>query len=121
MMDRDDDLDRMLAALPLEEPPATLHGRIMGATVYAPATSAPSVSGWEIWMVGILAAAAVWLSWLVLSVPNATQRLIGAAVNAVQAAGLASPETLLWLAAGASTAWWISAITIPRDRRIRVG
>ena len=33
----DDDLDRALFALPLEEPPADLHGRILAATVLRPA------------------------------------------------------------------------------------
>ena len=120
MMDRDDDLDRLFAALPLEEPPAHLYGRIMGATVYGPAV-APTTRSWESWVIGALVAVAVWLSWLVLSVPHATQRLSTAVADAVQATGLSSPETLLWLAVGASAAWWISTITIPRERRIRVG
>ena len=42
----DDDLDRALFALPLEEPPADLHRRIMAATVLRPA---PEFRQWELW------------------------------------------------------------------------
>ncbi len=41
----DDELDRALFALPLEEPPADLHGRILAATVLRPA---PTFRVWEL-------------------------------------------------------------------------
>ena len=49
----DDELDRALFALPLEEPPADMHERIMAATVLR---AGPAFRTWELWL---LAAAAV--------------------------------------------------------------
>jgi len=39
----DDELDRALFALPLEEPPADMHQRIMSATVLRAAPCVPAV------------------------------------------------------------------------------
>ena len=111
----DDDLDRAIAALPLAEPPAGFHARIMAATVYRPE---PAVGGWEVWLVGTLVAVGVWLSWLVATTPRATETLAGAALYAVQTtAELSSTYTVLWLAVGASAAWWISQLSVPTTRR----
>ena len=115
----DDALDRALAALPLEEPPAHLHARIMAATVHAPslaALAAGRTAGWEIWLVGVLAAAAVWLSGIVLTTPHVTERVI----DTLQNGGIASMTTMLWIAVGASTVFWISQISFPQPRRIRI-
>ena len=109
----DDDLDRALAALPLAEPPAGFHARVMAATVYRPQ---PAVHGWELWVIGTLVAVAAWLSWVVMSEPHATERIAGALVYAVQTAGLTSSYTVLWVAVGASAAWWISQLTVPPSR-----
>jgi hypothetical protein len=109
----DDDLDRALAALPLAEPPAGFHARVMAATVYRPE---PVVRGWEVWAIGTLVAVAAWLIWLVSSAPHATERIAGALISAVETAGLTSPTTVLWLAVGASAAWWISQLTFPSSR-----
>ena len=106
----DDTLDRALAALPLEEPPADLHARIMAATVYRPE---PVVRGWEVWLIGTLIALATWLAWLVASAPYAAARLTEAAARVVENTGLTSDYTMLWLAVGASAAWWISQLTFP--------
>ena len=114
----DDDLDRAIAALPLAEPPAGFHARIMAATVYRPE---PAVGGWDVWLIGTLVAVAVWLSWLVAATPHATERLAGAALYAVQTtAALSTTYTVLWLAIGVSAAWWISQLSVPATRR-RIG
>ncbi len=113
----DDDLDRAIAALPLAEPPAGFHARVMAATVYRPE---PAVQGWEVWLMGTLVAVGAWLIWLVGSDPHATQRIADALVYAVQSAGLTSTYTMLWLAGGASAAWWISQLTIPARQRIEI-
>ncbi len=109
-----DDLDRALAALPLEAPPPSLHARIMTATVYRPA---PAFRTWELWVAGTLIALCGWLAWYVFSLPHATERIAGLALDLVQQAGLTSGYTLLWLAVGASAAWWISQLTIPQPAR----
>ncbi|HEX3452597.1 MAG TPA: hypothetical protein VHS26_04785 [Solirubrobacteraceae bacterium] len=114
MNDHDDDLDRALAALPLEEPPASLHGRIMAATVYRPA---PAFRAWEVWLLGTLVAIAAWLTWVLVQQPHAAERLTEALSGAIAASGFTSAYTLLWLAVGVSAAWWISQLTIPRSRR----
>ncbi len=108
-----DELDRALAALPLERPPAGLHRRILAATVYRPASP---VRAWELWLTGTLVALCAWLTWLVLSLPHATERIGALAIETVQVVGLTSSYTLLWLAVGASAAWWISQLTFPGRR-----
>jgi hypothetical protein len=111
----DDDLDRAIAALPLAEPPAGFHARVMAATVYRPE---PAVAGWDVWLIGTLVAVGVWLSWLVAATPHATEQFAGAALYAVQTtAALSTTYTVLWLAIGASAAWWISQLSVPATRR----
>ena len=112
----DDNLDRMLAALPLEEPPAGLHERILATTVYRPR---PDDAAWEVWLVGTLIALAAWLSFVVVTTPHAGEQLMTWAVRLTQNGGLTSLNTLLWLAVGASAAW-ISQLSFPRGRRIEV-
>ena len=110
----DDDLDRAIAALPLAEPPAGFHARVMAATVYR---TQPAVGGWEVWLIGTLVAVAVWLSWLVATTPHATERFAGAAVYAVQTtAAFSTTYTFLWLAIGVSAALWISQLSVPATR-----
>ena len=111
------DLDRMLAALPLEEPPAGLRARILTATVYRPA---PAVRPWEVWLVSTFAAIAVWLTWVVASSPHAGERFVDATSRIMEAGGLTSVTTALWLAVGVSAAWWISQLSVPSTRRIKI-
>ena len=111
----DDDLDRAIAALPLAEPPAGFHARVMAATVYR---TEPAVRGWEVWLIGTLVAVAAWTTWAVATTPHVTDRIAAAAMFAVQAtAGLPSTYTVLWLAVGVSAAWWISQLSVPTTRR----
>jgi hypothetical protein len=112
-MNHDDDLDRAIAALPLAEPPAGFHARVMSATVYRPE---PAVRNWEVWLIGTLVAVAAWLTWAVAGTTSASQRIVEALVDTVQTAGLTSTYTVLWLAVGVSAAWWISQLTVPSSR-----
>ncbi len=110
----DDDLDRAIAALPLADPPAGFHARVMAATVYRPE---PAVRGWEVWVIGTFVAVAAWLSWLVATTPRATQQIADTVVAAMQtAAGFNGTYTVLWLAVGLSAAWWISQLSVPTTR-----
>jgi hypothetical protein len=104
----DDELDRALFALPLEEPPAGMHQRIMAATVYR---AAPAFRQWELWLLGF-AVALVCLSTLFLfaSSPNAGSRLVDVTVPTLRALGLFSRATYVWLAIGLSSVWWISSL-----------
>jgi hypothetical protein len=112
-----DDLDRALAALPLEEPPAALHARILATTVYR---AAPTIHAWEVWLIGTLVACGAWLVCAVASAPHASERLVDAVTRAM-ASGLPTPDyTVLWLAVGVSTAWWISLLTFPSRPRKRI-
>lgn len=117
----DDALERALFALPLEEPPADLRGRILAATVYRPALP---FKMWEVCIIGTLMALAAWLMIAVLtSVPDAGSRLAGAASTLVDRfARGASPSIIGWIVVGASSAFWISQFTVPRAlpaRRLR--
>jgi hypothetical protein len=106
----DDALDLALAALPLEEPPASFHARVMAATVYRPE---PAARPWEVWLLGTFVALAAWLSWILAATPHAGERLFAALADAVQSAGLTSDYVVLWLAIGVSAAWWLSTISFP--------
>lgn len=114
----DDALDRALAALPLEEPPADLHARIMAATVDAPAPAA--LPGWELWLVAILSSLALWLAWLFVTTPHAVERLTFAIDRIVESGGLSSASTLLWVAVGVSAAWWVTQISIPQPQAQKI-
>src|SRR3981081_1994816 len=93
----EDDLDRAIAALPLADPPAGFHARVMAATVYRPE---PAVRNWEVWLIGTLVAVAAWLAGPAAGPPSASQRIVETLVDTVQTAGLTSTYTVLWLAVG---------------------
>ena len=114
----DDDLDRAIAALPLAEPPAGFHARVMAATVFRPE---PAVRSWELWLIVTLVAVAAWLTWAAATTPRATEQIADAVTYAVQAtADLTSTYTVLWLAVGLSAAWWISQLSVPATKRNRI-
>jgi hypothetical protein len=104
----DDDLDRALFALPLEEPPGDLHQRILAATVLRPA---PVFAVWERWLLAlaILLTAAVTV-WMFGSTPGSLHRLGGEVVSGMRALGLFNRATYVWLAVGVSSVWWISSL-----------
>ncbi len=103
MNDRtDDELDRLLAALPLEEPPAELRTSILAATVQR--VPAEPVDPWEASAWGLLLAFAAWL------VPHFSD-LNGVIATIGRAAfALAQPATLVWLTVGIASAVAVSAI-----------
>ncbi|MBV9439516.1 MAG: hypothetical protein JOZ24_05960 [Candidatus Eremiobacteraeota bacterium] len=111
MMYDDDELDRALAALPLEEPPPGLHARILAGTVYRP--RAP-FRAWEVWVLGTCIAFAVWLAWLVVATPGTGEAIRTAGQRTIEVFGLSSLTTLAWLAVGASAAYWISQLSFPK-------
>jgi hypothetical protein len=114
----DDDLDRALLSLSLEEPPADLHERILAATVrrtMAPAAFRP----WELWL---LAAAVVLVGFitvmLLASVPDLVDRMQLSIASAMHALGLFSLSTYVWCAVGASAVYGISSLPLmPGNRR----
>ncbi len=104
----DDELDRALFALPLEEPPADMHERILAATVLR---ASPPFRTWELWLLVGSAVLVGWLTtWMLTSAPDAGLRLTGAIVAGMRALGLFSPATYVWLGIGVSTVWWISSL-----------
>jgi len=119
-MNHDDDLDRALMALPLEEPPAGLRDAILRATVYAPPVASLALRGWEIVLVGTLLAVGAWLAFAL-----AQDQLLSARVTAgLQSlvAALADPTTLGWLAAGVVATFCATFYNlIPRRVTVRSG
>jgi hypothetical protein len=109
--DSDDELDRALFALPLEEPPEELRASILAATIYSPALPATPFKLWEAWALGAAIAVVVWICALIGS--GAVDPLIAAlrplAISA--AAAILQPVTLLWIALGGAAAFWLSQLT----------
>jgi hypothetical protein len=108
MNDDFDELDRAIFALPLEAPPPGLRASILASTVYAAPVSALAMRGWEIALVGALLALAVWLGLAVTGDPRFAAAATAATLSVTRA--LADTTTLLWLAAGAATAFWLSLV-----------
>ncbi len=104
----DEDLERALFNLPLEEAPANLRASILAGTVYRQTLP---VKAWEAWLIGGCVAMIAWL--LVLIVRGgagpmfSTLDAIGAAILAV----VSQPSTLLWIAVGSAAAMWLSQLT----------
>ncbi len=114
--DDDDALDRALAALPLERPPADLHARIMAATVYAPEPAGSLLPGWELWLVVLASSLALWLGWVFVATPHLFERLTGIIESTVAAGDVGSASTALWVAVGISAAWWIAQFSVPQPQ-----
>jgi len=107
--DNDDELERALFALPLEEPPADLRASILAGTIYRQPLA---VKPWEVWILGTIAALIVWLCALVIR-GGAGPALINAE-NGVHAALVAvgQPAVLLWAAVGGAAATWFSQLNL---------
>jgi len=104
----DDELDRALFALPLEEPPADMHERIMAATVLR---AGPAFRTWELWLLAAAAVLVGWLTmWMFTSAPDAGLRLTDGIVAGMRGLGLFSPATYVWLGIGLTSVWWISSL-----------
>ncbi len=105
-MTADDDLDRALAALPLEEPPHDLRSRILASTIYR---TAPVFSSLELWLIAGTCALAVWL----VSIALGDTAALGGHLTAVAAlldtrlTMLLTPTTLEWTATGGAISLWL--------------
>jgi hypothetical protein len=107
----DDDLDRALFALPLDEPPAGLRERILAATIYQLPSTAPFKT-WELWLLGGVIALVAFLTYLVLaSVPDLGARS-DQLLDGARSLGLFKPTTYGWFAVGVSAVWAISSLSL---------
>ena len=104
MYERDDDLDRLLFAMALEEPPPDLRASILRATIYRPAFA---LKPWELWMCGSIAALAVWLVTLIVRDGGAAFMRTVSAIGTTVAHVMLTQNTWLWLAAGIGAAFWL--------------
>jgi len=109
MYERDDDLDRLLFSMPLEEPPPDLRAAILRATIYRPAFA---LRPWEIWMLGTVAALTVWLAALIIGGGAEAFIRTVSIVGANAARVLAAQSTWLWIAAGVGATFWLSILNL---------
>jgi hypothetical protein len=105
----DEELERALFALPLEEPPADMRAAILAATVYR----APAIMKlWEIAAVAVAAAVVTWLVWQISmgGLPLFTHSLqsIGEIASRFASRSLSNITTLAWIAVGGATTVWLS-------------
>jgi hypothetical protein len=104
----DDELDRALFALPLEEPPPDLHQRIMAATVLR---AAPAFRQWELWLLAAAVTVAGAVAFYAFTSTPDPGTHLSDSINAVlRTLGLFSRSTYVWLAIGLSSVWWISSL-----------
>ncbi|HEV2262092.1 MAG TPA: hypothetical protein VGR69_07405 [Candidatus Rubrimentiphilum sp.] len=104
----DQSLERALFSLPLEEAPADLRVSILARTIYR---NEPA-KAWEGWVIGICAAALVWL---VLVVARSGFAPVTEGLNSAGSAITAffgQPGVLLWIAVGSAIALWFSQINL---------
>lgn len=109
--DNDDELERALFALDLEEPPAKLRESILAATIYH-VPVAETVRPWETWLYGGLCAAMVWLLILVLRGAGEHTVSAAAAYGNEALAFFSQPANLLWIAIGGAATVWISQLNL---------
>lgn len=110
--DNDDELERALFALDLEEPPADLRESILARTIYqVPAVAA--VRPWEPWVYGGLSAVLAWLLILVLRGAGEDYAVAQAASYGQEAlAFFSQPATLFWIAVGGAATAWVSQMNL---------
>ncbi len=109
----DDELERALLALPLDEPPPGLHERILAATIAQPPLRSTAGAWTDIalgsaGLVLAIAALAVFLA----AIPGAGMHIKLALVSAFTALGLFHVGTYVWLAVGLSSVWAISSLPL---------
>ena len=104
MYERDDDLDQLLLATPLEEPPADLRTSILHATIYRPAFA---LKPWELWLCGTVAAIAVWLAVLIVRDGGDAFMSTLSMIAAATFHALVAQNTWLWIATGIGAAFWL--------------
>ncbi len=104
-----DALDRAILGLALEEPPSGLRASILLATAYRPA---PPFSYWELALLGVLGAVAVWFAALLILGGGALFVHTVTTIASAATSALSNGATLAWLAAGGATAVWLSLFTV---------
>ena len=104
-----DDLDRLLFALPLEEPPSDLRSQILASTIYRPAFP---LKIWETWILGGLMALAVWLT--IMIVQGGAAAFTGTLFVIINffSRQLLAEGTLLWLAVGGAVAFLLLILNL---------
>jgi hypothetical protein len=103
--DSDDELDRALFALPLEEPPESLRASILTATIYRPA---PAFAPWEIAGIAAVAAIGLWCAFLIaLGGGTLFVHSLGTIGESFTHA-FSSVANLAWIGAGIATAAWLT-------------
>ncbi len=106
----DEELERALLALDLEEPPANLRDSILASTVYhVPAAAA--LRPWEPWLYGGLCAALVWLL-LFVGRGGASEFSAAESYAGELLAVAARPAVLFWIAVGGAATLWISQLNL---------
>ena len=101
----DQELERAILGLPLEEPPEGLRSSILLATAYRPA---PAFSVVELALLGSLVAIALWLIALVVLGGGSLFVHTLAIIGSTLAHALSNGAILAWLAAGSATALWLT-------------
>jgi hypothetical protein len=104
----DNELEREILGLPLEEPPAGMRASILLATAYRPA---PAFSFLDLAVLGALGAFALWLVFLLVLGGGTLFVQTLAAIGSVGSRVLSNATTLAWLAAGGATALWLTLFT----------
>jgi len=112
----DENLERALEVLPLEETPPDLHARILAATVNRPV---PVFRSWELWLVGLAVAVTAWLLLAIIGSPlaggagtsTAIQHFVDRAPELLAAA--LTPSALMWLGIGVIASIWFSQLSFP--------
>ncbi|HKU66168.1 MAG TPA: hypothetical protein VJP85_00140 [Candidatus Baltobacteraceae bacterium] len=107
----DDELERALFALDLEEPPADLRQSILASTIYHVPVAA-TVRPWEVWLYGGLCAALVWLMIAVIRGTAAPAFDAAASYGEQFLAFFSQPAVLFWIAIGAAATFWISQVNL---------
>lgn len=107
----DDELERALFSLELEEPPADLRASILAGTIYhVPVTAA--VRPWEIWVYGGLCAVLVWMLIFIARGAAGPAMSETATLSEQIAAFFSNPTMLFWIAVGAAATVWISQVNL---------
>lgn len=104
----DNELERAIFALPLEEPPAGMRASILMSTAYRPA---PAFSFLELAVLGALGAVALWMVFLLVLGGGTLFIQTLATIGNVASRVLSNATTLAWLAAGGATALWLTLFT----------
>lgn len=96
-------LERALAALPLEEAPEDLRGRILLNTIGRPA---PLFRPWELWVIGAALGVCAWLVLAITGVPATGAEQVRAAIAQASETLVAvlNPALVVWLGIGALAA-----------------